>query len=106
MESGSQAFQRGVFRTEISRIYPGIYDYEAMNPEELLKCPVLFIVSDECMEPKVQENLAEYVRLGRGGSIISGIFPVSGMQWQVPVRCLAMRLGLRQGKGDPGRSAG
>ena len=77
---------------------PRIYDYEAMNPEELLKCPVLFIVSDECMEPKVQENLAEYVRLG-GRLIISGIFPYLACSGS-PCTLLGDAFGLTAGEGQ------
>lgn len=69
-KAGNEAY----FVLKSAGFTPRIYDYEAMSTEELLECPALWIVSDEYMEARVQENLAAYVRRG-GRLIINGRVP-------------------------------
>lgn len=69
-KAGNEAY----FVLKSAGFTPRMYDYEAMTAEELLACPVLWIVSDEYMEMNVQENLADYVR-GGGKLIVNGRVP-------------------------------
>ena len=81
---------------------PRMYDYEAMTAEELSECPVLWIVSDEYMEEKVQENLAAYVRRG-GKLIVNGRVPDRTPEGE-PCAVLAEALGLRVSRKEFGEA--
>lgn len=70
----AKACSEAYFVLKSAGFTPQIYDYEAMTTEELLECPALWIVSDEYMEARVQENLAAYVEHG-GRLILNGRVP-------------------------------
>ncbi len=89
----AKACSEAYFVLKSAGFTPRMYDYEAMTAEELREIPVLWIVTDEYMEERVQGNLAAYVRQG-GKLVVNGRVP-HGTSEGKTCTLLAEALGIR-----------
>lgn len=80
------------FALKTAGFTPRLCDFEEEPLEELCQYPALFVVSDEVMEPSVQEKLLAYVRQG-GTLILNGLVPWQDRQGR-PCEELAKGAGL------------
>lgn len=80
------------FALKTAGFTPRLCDFEEEPLEELCQHPALFVVSDEVMEPSVQEKLLAYARQG-GTLILNGLVPWQDRQGR-PCEELAKGAGL------------